>query len=223
GRMLLVACRHVRWTHGRSSELAALAIAIAHVDGGGKAAVAAEVEMRLDVDRMIGRTMAEILTWRGAVYDLPRIHTVVGVKGVFHLLERFVQYGTKMLLVEPAAGQAIAVLTAHAAAVFNDQIANFLHHRDHFVDFGGLFEIDPRPDMQAAHAGVAVITSSGVVGVDNLTETAQEIRQFGRVDGGIFDERNRFVVIAPAHEQTESGLAHFPDIPLRRWRQRLCI
>src|SRR2546427_3607736 len=66
GRMLLVACRHVRWTHGRTGELAALAIAIAHVDGGSKAAVAAEVEIRLDVDGMIGRPMTEILTWRGA-------------------------------------------------------------------------------------------------------------------------------------------------------------
>src|SRR5215831_2347809 len=121
--MLLVPCRHVRWTHGRTGELAALAIAIAHVDGGGKAAVAAEVEIRLDVDRVIGRTMAEILTWGGAVYDLPRIHTVVGVKGVFDLLECLVQHGTKMLLVEPATGQAIAVLTAHAAAVFDNQIA----------------------------------------------------------------------------------------------------
>src|SRR5215471_8643008 len=119
--MLLVAGRHVRRTHGRPSKLAALAIAVAHINGSGKAAVAAEVEICLDVDGMIGRTMAEILTWRGAVYDLPRIHTVVGVKGVFHLLERLVQYGTKMLLVEPAAGQAIAVLTAHASAVFNDQ------------------------------------------------------------------------------------------------------
>src|SRR5437660_11935518 len=128
-----------------------------------------------------------------------------------------------MLFVEPTTGQAITVLTAHAAAILDDQIANFLHHRDHFVDFGGFFEIDPGPDMQAAHAGVAVVTGSGVVGVNNRTETAQEIRQFGRVDGGIFNERNWFVVIAPAHEQTESGLAYFPDIPLLGWRQRLRI
>src|SRR5262245_25185842 len=174
--MLLVAGRHVRWTHGRTGELAALAIPIAHVDGSSKATVTAEVEIRLDVDGMVGRTMAEILTWGGAVHNLPGIHTVVGVKGVFHLLKCFVEHGTKMLFVEPTASQAVAVLTAHAAAILDDQIANLLHHRDHFVDFGGFFEIDPRPDMQAAHAGVPVITGSGVVGLNNLTETAQEIR-----------------------------------------------
>src|SRR5499426_907213 len=156
--MLLVACRHVRWTHGRPSQLAALAIPIAHIDSSGKAAVTAEVEIRLDVDGVVGRTMAETLTWGGAVHDLPRIHAIVRVKGMFHLLKCFVEYGTKMLFVEPTASQAVTVLTAHAAAILDDQITNFLHHRDHFIDFGGFFEIDPRPDMQAAHAGVPVIT-----------------------------------------------------------------
>src|SRR5215471_2058109 len=99
--MLLVACRHVRWTHRRTGELTALAIAIAHVNGGGKAAVAAEVEIGLDVNGVIGRTMAEVLTWRRPIHDLTRIHAIIGVKGVFDLLKRFVQHGTKMLLVEP--------------------------------------------------------------------------------------------------------------------------
>src|SRR5215510_1010433 len=118
--MLLVACRHVRRTHGRTGQLAALTIAIAHINSSGQAAVAAEVEIRLDVDSVVGRTMAKILTWGGAVHDLPRIHAIVGVKGVFHLLKCFVEYGTKMLFVEPTASQAVAVLTAHAAAILDD-------------------------------------------------------------------------------------------------------
>src|SRR5215510_8834998 len=102
--MLLVACRHIRRTHGRTSQLAALTIPIAHSNSSGQATVAAEVEICLDVDRMIGRTMAEILTWRGTVHDLPRIHAVIGVKGVFYFLKRLVQHGTEMLFVEPATG-----------------------------------------------------------------------------------------------------------------------
>ena len=62
GRMLLVPGRHVRWTHGRTGELAALAIAVTHVDGGGEAAIAAEVEVRGNGHGLVGRTMAEIFT-----------------------------------------------------------------------------------------------------------------------------------------------------------------
>src|SRR5437773_6724501 len=174
--MLLVTGRHVRWTHRRTGKLAALTIAIAHVDGGSNAAVAAEIEIGLDINGAVGRTVAEILTWRGPVHDFARIHAIVGVKGVFHLLKRLVQHGTKMLFVEPTTGQAVTVLTAHAAAILDDQIANFLHHGDHFIDFGWFFKIDPRTDMQTTDAGVSVVTGGGVVGLDNLTEAPQEVR-----------------------------------------------
>ena len=111
------------------------------------------------------------------------------------------------------------MLAAHAAAEFDHEIAYFLHHRDHLVDAVLILKIDARADVQATDTGMAVVTRGGVVVGDDLPETPQEFRQLGRVHRRILHECHRLAGIPRSHQYSQPGLAHFPDVRLRRRRQ----
>ena len=78
----------------------------------------------------------------------------------------------------------------------------------------GVFRVDQRPDMQTADAGVAVVAGAGAVLVDDIAEADEELRQLRRIDGAVFDKRDRLSFAFHSEQQAEPGFAHLPDAGL---------
>jgi hypothetical protein len=62
----------------------------------------------------------------------------------------------------------------------------------HELDLFGLFEVNERPNVQAADAGMAVIAGTGAMTVDDFLKAAEKLGKFQRVNGGVLDEGDRF-------------------------------
>ena len=131
------------------------------------------------------------------------------------------QFRPEHLFRPDAADDAIAVFPAHGAAEFLDQVADFLADGQHFVNAGIAFQADQGADVQAAHAGMAVIAGLGVVITDDFVKAADELSQVFRIHGRIFDKGNRLGVAVNAHQQPQAALADIPNHILVGFRQQV--
>src|SRR5215471_13973448 len=111
-------------------------------------------------------------------------------------------------------GQSVAMLAAHAAAKFENQVSNLVGHVFHHLDLASIFGIDEGPDVKTTHAGMAVVAGAGIVFVNHITKANKELRQLYRLDGAIFDERNRFTLPLHAKQKPKAGFPYLPNTRL---------
>ena len=72
------------------------------------------------------------------------------------------------------------------------------------------------PHMQGADRGMGIPGAVGAVAREHLGQRRGIFRQMLQRHGAILDEADRFAVALQAHHDVEAGLAHLPQILLRR-------
>ena len=70
--------------------------------------------------------------------------------------------------------------------------------------------------MQGADRGMGIPGAVGAVAGEHLGQGCGIFRQMLQRHGAILDEADRLAVAFQAHHDVEAGLAHFPQIFLRR-------
>jgi hypothetical protein len=116
----LLACRHVRGAHHAAAGLATGADAAAHLHGPAEPAEVAEVEERLRRGGFVARAEPQVAGDGRRVHDAAWIEDTLGIESPLHFAEGAVELGTKHLLVERAADQAVAVFAREGAAELED-------------------------------------------------------------------------------------------------------
>ena len=87
---------------------------------------------------------------------LPGFISVAGIEQPLDLPERLVQLRAEEARQELAADQAVAVLAGKRAAVVADQLEGLVGDRDHLLPVFRPVQIEHRPEMDHAHAGVGI-------------------------------------------------------------------
>ena len=175
--MLVIERHHVRRAHGAFIPLTAYACAIAQFHGRCEAAFARKVIVRVHWDGVVLRPIAKVFRHRWRIDDFAGIHPVFGIESGLHVLESSVDLRPEQLFVEVAAGKTVAVLAAHAAAEFDDEVCNLVGHIFHDLNIAGIFRVDEGPDVKTADAGMAVVAGAGVVLVNDVAESDKKFRQ----------------------------------------------
>ena len=160
---------------------------------------------------MIIGAVSQVFGHGRAVDNLTGVHDALGVEGPFQLLECLVNLRSEHLLGVNSPDYPIAVLSAQGAAVLLHQIADLIgngHHRCHAL---GAFQANEGTDVQAAHAGVAIISGFGAVVAHNLVEPFHEGAKSLRVDSRVFNEGEGLGVAMNAHQQSQAALSQVPD------------
>ena len=216
GGVLLFARDHVGRAHRPFRGLAAGAHAAAQFHRRGEPAVPAPVEVGGHVGGPIARPIAQVLDHRRRVHDLAGVHQPLRVEGLLDRVERLVDHRPEVALQEPAAHQTVTVFAAHCAAELHDEVADGLGDGPHRLDLRRVLEVDQRPDVEAADAGVRVEGGAHAVLVQDAAEAPDEVRQAVGRHRGVLDERDRLGVPLDALEQSLPRLAHPPDVVLFR-------
>ena len=103
------------------------------------------------------------------------------------------------------------MFAAQGAAELPHQVADLFGDGHHGLNSLGLLEVDQGADVQAADAGVAVVSRFGVVAAHDFIEPGNKGAQVFRVYGGVFHERQGLGVAVDAHQQPQTRFAHVPD------------
>ena len=106
------------------------------------------------------------------------------------------------------------MLGTDRAAIGQDQVADFFGDGPHARDALGFLEIDERPDVDRAHAGVGVVGGHRTVLVDDIAEVADVVRKLLRRDCRVLHESRRLGIPLHAHQQPESRLPDGPGVRL---------
>src|SRR6266403_6148500 len=120
--MLFVQRPHVGRAHGTVELFAALAHAAAHLYSPDKAALAAEVQGRIRLPRLVLGTDLQGLCHGRRIDNLSRIHEILRIKHSLHLAKVYIENDSKKLFVEMAPRQAIAMFARHSAIKLKDEI-----------------------------------------------------------------------------------------------------
>ena len=110
--------------------------------------------------------------------------------------------GAEHLAVPLAAHHAVAVLARQGAAELQHQVGHVLGDAPHPGDLGGVLQVEHRPQMQAADAGMAVEGAVGAMRLEQFAEAGDELRQPCRLDRRVLDEGDRLAVAGDAVQQT---------------------
>ena len=214
GAVLLVERGDIGRTHGPHQLLAAGADPVAELDGPREPAVAREIEISVDLLRLVSRAESQVVRHLLVRDDLARIHDAVRVEHGLDRLEGLVQPRAENLLIPFAAHESVAVLGTDRAAVGQDQVADFFGDGPHARDALGFLEIDERPDVDCAHAGMGVVGRHRAVLMDDIAEVADVVRKLLRRDRRVFHESRRLGIPLHAHQQPESRLPDGPGVRL---------
>ena len=103
--------------------------------------------MRVQGQRFVLRSVAEVFRHWRRIDDLSGIHPMIWIERCFDLAECLVELGTKQFLVQMAARQAVAVLAAHPAAECDHEIGDLVRHLFHDLNFACILRVDERPDV----------------------------------------------------------------------------
>ena len=154
--------------------LAALADADAALGRVGEAAVVVgELEVRLDLGRVVVRAEPEVLAGQVGVDHLVRVHLVVGVPDRLELAEGADQSGAEHLGQERRLRLAVAVLAGDRAAVADDQVARLVEELAEVLDALDGLQVEVDPGVDAALAEVAVERAVVAVLLEQLAEVAE--------------------------------------------------
>src|SRR5262245_54287329 len=145
------------------------------------------------------------------MHNLPRVQKILRIKDLLDLAKRIVDDAPEHFAVPFASRQSVAVLATERAVVFENQISDVRGYSPHPGNIGWVFEIEQRPDVQAADAGVAIKGSFGAMATQDLTESLHKFRQVSRRDSRVFYKCHRFAVAAHAIEQGHSRTPQGPQ------------
>ena len=123
--------------------------------------------------RMIVRADAKVVSGVGVADHLARIEQVVGVEAALDRLKGRVHLRAEKLAIPEAAGQPVAVFSAHGAAELDDQVRDFAGDRTQGLHAGGGLDVDDRSDVQAPDIGVAIAGGRHAVFLDDRVEIAR--------------------------------------------------
>ena len=101
-----------------------------------------------------------------------------------------------------------------APAEFQHQVADGFGDGHHAVDALLVLEADERADVEAADAGMAVVSGLGVVVPHHFLKTAHIIAQPVRINGGVLNVRQGLGIAVDAHQQAETGPPYGPHVGL---------
>ena len=214
GRMLFVAGDHERRAHA-AVDLAASALAIALLGRPREPALDAEIERRADLRIRRRGAETKVVPERRRVDDLPGVEQAVRVPERLQLAEGLRQLRAKHALGEGAAHDPVAVFAAEGAAELEHEVGDLRGQGFGRVEPDSALQVDNRPDVDAADAGVAVVARTQAVRPHGPVEAPYVLRQPLRSDRRVLHESGRPGVAAAAHEQAEAGLAHAPHSRLR--------
>src|SRR5207245_11611500 len=105
-----------------------------------------------------------------------------------------------------AARQTVAVLAAHAAAEFDHEIGDLIRYLFHDANVSGILGVDHLPDVETSDARMTVIPRICSELVDHAAESHEEVGQLHRIDGTVFNKRNRLSVAFHPQQQPQSRL-----------------
>ncbi len=222
----LVARHAVRRAHGACIELAAVAVVVAHLDGGREASAAvrlADLVLR-PVERRRERRGAVVgleAEQRAVVHlrrrdDLAGIHQALRVEGAFDLAERAHEPAPKHRLDPLRAHEPVAVLARVRALVFLHERAGFLRDRAHRWRAVRGAHVEHGPHVQAADRRVRVPGAARAVLLEHAREPVGVFREVLERHGAVLDERYGLTVALHRHHDVEAGLADLPDVALQR-------
>ena len=108
------------------------------------------------------------------------------------------------------------MLAGHDAAEAAGQASGGIRHVRHGLHALNRLEVDQWADMEATSGGVRVVGGGRPVRGDELFDGSDVLGEVLDRDGDIFDDRDRLMVAAHAHQKSQTGLAYRPDILLSR-------
>ena len=209
GVPLIAQCLVRRAHHGVRP--AALAVAIAGLGRALQAAGGVERDGRADVVQGGGGLDAQALIERLGVGDDSRVEDALGIERALHRVEAPQQVVVVHAWQQLAAKPAVAVLARKRPAVCGNDVGNRLGHPAHLRRRPRRAQVDHGPDVQAAHARVAVpdgVTHALVV--EYPAHLAGERRQLLGRHRRVLDEGDGLLIALGAKRAGDAGA---PDGP----------
>ena len=166
--------------------------------------------------RAISGTEAQVFGHRRRVDLLAGVHQTKWVPDALELAHRLVELRAEDQLIELGALQTVAVLAGHDTAETVRQTGGGIRHVRHGLDALDRLEVDQGADVETAGGGVRVVGGGGPVRGHELFDGPDVLGKVLDRNGDVLDHRDRLVVAADAHQESQTGLAHRPDILLSR-------
>ncbi len=179
--------------------------------------------MGLDRLAVIAGRVAE----QRAVVELGRAHDLAGIEqrlrieAVLHLFEGAREARAEHRLVEFRAHQPVAVLAGMRALVFAHHGEGLFGDRAHGMHVFVLAQVEHRPHVQAAGAGMRVPGAARAVLVEDRGQARGVFGQMLERHRAILDEGDRFALLLHRHHDVEAGGAHLGDRGLQGGIERL--
>src|SRR5262249_45492391 len=107
---------------------------------------------------------------------------------MFDLAESPVNIGAKHFAIPFAPRQPVAMLAAEGPTVFENQVGDVARYTPHPAYVFGILQIQERPDMQAADAGMPVKRPLRAMPLKDLAKTLDKFRQPGRWHRCVLDK-----------------------------------
>ena len=237
--VLFVTGDAVAGAHGARIKFSAVAVVVAHVDRFGQAAgwvatapgfahftsagvglniPGAPIQGSVDVDDR----MARVVPHQGGVVHARWVDHALGAQQTnrvhfsFDLGKGLGDAGAKLPRDPLSPAQAIAVLAAVSPFEFPHQGTGLFGNGAHFL-WPIAAHVQNGPHMQGAHRGMGVPGAACAVLVKHLGERGGVLGQMFQGHGAVFDKAHRFAIALEAHHDVQAGLAHFPEVFLRRF------
>ncbi len=213
GRVHLLLGHHVARAHGAVLFLAALADADAALGRVGEAPlVVQELEVRLDLGRVVGGAEPEVLARQVGVDHLVGVHLVVGVPDRLELAEGPDQLRPEHLRQERGLRLAVAVLAGDRPAVADDQVARLVQELAEVLHALVGLQLEVDPGVDAALAEVAVERAVVAVLLEQLAEVAEVRADAVGRHGGIFPPLPGVLLAGNAGGRPQARLADLPQV-----------
>ena len=220
GQVLLVAGGAVARAHRAAGELAAGAVAVAHLDGAGEAAPVRPVERRRRAARR-PRSRRRSGAARGrpsrtARTILPGFRRPAGSKASLTASKARTRRGPNMRswnsereMPSPCSPEC-EPSKRRTSSKASSAIARIARRP------AGCVQVEDRAHVQAADRGVGVPGAAGAVAGEELGDRLGVVGEVVERHGAVLDEADRLGVALGRHHDVEAGLAHLPDGALSR-------
>ena len=162
------------------------------------------------------RPVAQILGHRRGIDVLPGFIRPSGSQMRLNSRIALIELRAEDQLVQLGPLQAVAVLARHDAAEAVRQARGDNRHVRHGLNALDRLEVDQGADVEAAGRGVRVVGGRRSVRGHELFDGPDVLGQVLDGDGDVLDDRDRLVVTAYAHQESQTGLADRPDVLLSR-------
>ena len=220
--VLFLARDAITRTHGPALQFAAGAIVVAHLDRALKTATGAGICGPVERGRHRLAVIARRIAQQGAVVELRRTHhltrieQIVRIEAILHLLERAHQFRTEHEFMKFGTDDAVAMFARVRAFVFLHHGERLLGDGAHGLDVLLLPQIEHRPHMQTAGAGMRVPGTARAVLLENPRQPRGVVRKVIERHRAVLDEGYRLPLVLHRHHDVEARGAHLGDRRLQR-------